>query len=135
MEQLLKFEGEKKQGSVAQEEASGQKDEQAGKAGIVCGGGDEGHDNDVPKSNRRKSPAEENVGDLPGAKRRRVAETRKPETKVTIHVTPTPAKKPAMPTRKSAKDKKWEAPFVYTDEKSPLTEADLRVSIHPAFLG
>ena len=30
--------------------------------------------------------------------------------------------------KKSAKDKKWEAPFVLTDPKSPLTSADLRVS-------
>lgn len=30
-------------------------------------------------------------------------------------------------TRKSAKDKKWEAPFVYTDERSPLARVDLRV--------
>ncbi|KXX78433.1 hypothetical protein MMYC01_201438 [Madurella mycetomatis] len=28
--------------------------------------------------------------------------------------------------RKSAKDRKWEAPFVYTDPKSPLAYADLR---------
>jgi hypothetical protein len=53
--------------------------------------------------------------------------------------TPAPAKKPrhapaapriapkkAVP-RKSAQDKKWEAPFVLTDSKSPLTKADLRV--------
>jgi hypothetical protein len=31
--------------------------------------------------------------------------------------------------RKSAQDKRWEAPFVYTDSKSPLANADLRVSI------
>ena len=30
--------------------------------------------------------------------------------------------------RKSAKEKKWEAPSVYTDPKSPLANADLRVS-------
>lgn len=29
--------------------------------------------------------------------------------------------------KKSAKDKKWEAPFVYTDARSPLAQADLRV--------
>lgn len=31
--------------------------------------------------------------------------------------------------KKSAQDKKWEAPFVYTDAKSPLANADLRVRI------
>lgn len=31
--------------------------------------------------------------------------------------------------KKSAQDIKWEAPFVYTDAKSPLANADLRVSI------
>ena len=43
---------------------------------------------------------------------------------------PASTKKPrqvgAMP-RKTSIDKKWEAPFVYTDENSPLTNADLRV--------
>ncbi|KAL2260891.1 hypothetical protein VTK26DRAFT_4999 [Humicola hyalothermophila] len=48
---------------------------------------------------------------------------------------PAPAKKP-RPTlaalRKSAKDRKWQAPFVYTDEKSPLALADLRgILLHP----
>ncbi|KAK4042885.1 Asx homology domain-containing protein [Parachaetomium inaequale] len=34
--------------------------------------------------------------------------------------------------RKSAQDKKWEAPFVYTDSKSPLANADLRaILLHP----
>ncbi|AEO62838.1 uncharacterized protein THITE_2107538 [Thermothielavioides terrestris NRRL 8126] len=40
-----------------------------------------------------------------------------------------PAKKlrrPLAAIRKSAKEKKWEAPFVYTNEKSPLARADLR---------
>ncbi|KAK3402965.1 Asx homology domain-containing protein [Sordaria brevicollis] len=38
------------------------------------------------------------------------------------------AKKPRHATapKKTTLDKKWEAPFVYTDEKSPLTNADLR---------
>lgn len=42
------------------------------------------------------------------------------------------AKKPrrTLPAaRKSAQDRKWEAPFVYTDSKSPLARADLRVRI------
>ncbi|KAL2266553.1 hypothetical protein VTJ83DRAFT_5905 [Remersonia thermophila] len=46
-----------------------------------------------------------------------------------------PAKKtrPAPAPRKSAKDKRWEAPFVYTDERSPLANADLRaILLHPA---
>lgn len=33
--------------------------------------------------------------------------------------------------RKSAKDRKWETPFVYTDPKSPLAHADLRVCTSP----
>lgn len=49
---------------------------------------------------------------------------------------PTSAKKPrqagATP-RKTNIDRKWEAPFVYTDEKSPLTNADLRVRTSSLF--
>ena len=43
---------------------------------------------------------------------------------------PSTAKKPrhaGAASRKSNLDRKWEAPIVYTDEKSPLTNADLRV--------
>ena len=36
------------------------------------------------------------------------------------------------PPRKTAKQKKWDPPFVITDPKSPLTEADLRVCIPAA---
>ncbi|KAL2135571.1 hypothetical protein VTI74DRAFT_8050 [Chaetomium olivicolor] len=49
--------------------------------------------------------------------------------KANIASKPARAKKPrrALPvTKKSAKDKKWEAPLVYTDSKSPLAKADLR---------
>jgi hypothetical protein len=46
-----------------------------------------------------------------------------------------PSKKPrrALPgNKKSAQDKKWETPFVYTDSRSPLAQADLRVRTpHP----
>lgn len=49
---------------------------------------------------------------------------------------PTSAKKPrqagAVPRRTNI-DKKWEAPFVYTDEHSPLTNADLRVRTSSLF--
>ncbi|KAL1840726.1 hypothetical protein VTJ49DRAFT_166 [Mycothermus thermophilus] len=46
---------------------------------------------------------------------------------------PTKKTRPTPAPRKSAKDKKWEAPFVYTDEKSPLANADLRaILLHPA---
>ncbi|KAK3373995.1 Asx homology domain-containing protein [Lasiosphaeria ovina] len=41
----------------------------------------------------------------------------------------TSSKKPrraAAAPKKPARDKKWESPFVYTDTKSPLTQADLR---------
>lgn len=44
----------------------------------------------------------------------------------------TPTKKPrrALPViKRSAKDKKWDAPQVYTDSRSPLAHADLRVRI------
>ncbi|KAK3308632.1 ASXH domain-containing protein [Chaetomium strumarium] len=34
--------------------------------------------------------------------------------------------RPPPPARTSARNRKWEAPFVYTDSKSPLTKADLR---------
>ncbi|KAK3378148.1 Asx homology domain-containing protein [Podospora didyma] len=34
--------------------------------------------------------------------------------------------RPPAAQKKTAKDKKWEAPFVYTDPKSPLAQADLR---------
>lgn len=45
------------------------------------------------------------------------------------------AKKPrhAAAPKKTNLDRKWEAPFVYTDEKSPLTNADLRVRISSLF--
>jgi hypothetical protein len=46
---------------------------------------------------------------------------------------PVPSKKPrhvVSAGKKSAQDKKWEAPFVYTDAKSPLANADLRVRIY-----
>jgi hypothetical protein len=36
------------------------------------------------------------------------------------------------PPRKTAKQRKWDPPFVITDPKSPLTEADLRVCIPAA---
>jgi hypothetical protein len=52
--------------------------------------------------------------------------------KASISRKPAPAKKVRRvlsAPRKSAQDKKWEAPFVYTDSKSPLANADLRVSI------
>ncbi|KAK3326256.1 Asx homology domain-containing protein [Apodospora peruviana] len=55
----------------------------------------------------------------PQPKRRRITPTRKP-----IPKTPSGCA-PAVP-RKTAKARKWEAPFVYTDAKSPLTQADLR---------
>ena len=48
-----------------------------------------------------------------------------------------PAKKPRRAPillKKSAKDKKWEGPSAYTDEKSPLASADLRVSVFPPLL-
>jgi len=107
LEQLLKLEEEKKQGPEGRK----------------------------MRSQTRSRAASKGDNDLPETKRRKVAEVPKPQTKVTIHVTPTPAKKPATSTtRKSAKDKKWEAPFVYTDEKSPLTNADLRASTRPRFL-
>jgi hypothetical protein len=52
--------------------------------------------------------------------------------KASVSNNPVSIKKPrhvAPAARKSAQDKKWEAPFVYTDSKSPLANADLRVSI------
>lgn len=52
--------------------------------------------------------------------------------KASISKNPASTKKPrhaAPAARKSAQDKKWEAPFVFTDSKSPLVNADLRVSI------
>jgi hypothetical protein len=39
------------------------------------------------------------------------------------------ARRIILATKKSAQDKKWEAPFVYTDPKAPLAKADLRVRI------
>ncbi|KAK4156479.1 Asx homology domain-containing protein [Chaetomidium leptoderma] len=55
--------------------------------------------------------------------------------KASISRKPLPVKKPrrvASATKKSAQDKKWEAPFVYTDSKSPLANADLRaLLLHP----
>jgi hypothetical protein len=52
--------------------------------------------------------------------------------KGSIFRTPAPVKKArrvVLTTKKSAQDKKWEAPFVYTDPKAPLAKADLRVRI------
>ncbi|KAK4127674.1 hypothetical protein N657DRAFT_536414, partial [Parathielavia appendiculata] len=55
--------------------------------------------------------------------------------KASISRTSAPAKKarrivPAQ--KKSAHEKKWEAPFVYTDPKAPLANADLRaILLHP----
>ncbi len=50
--------------------------------------------------------------------------------KASISRKPVPSKKPrrvvAAP-KKTAQDKKWEAPFVYTDSRSRLADADLRV--------
>ncbi len=50
--------------------------------------------------------------------------------KASISCKPVPSKKPrrvvAAP-KKTAQDKKWEAPFVYTDSRSRLADADLRV--------
>ncbi|KAK3297524.1 ASXH domain-containing protein [Chaetomium fimeti] len=58
-----------------------------------------------------------------------------PKRKASISHNPGSTKKPRQvaPTpRKSAQDKKWEAPFVYTDSKSPLANADLRaILLHP----
>ncbi|KAH6850789.1 Asx homology domain-containing protein [Chaetomium sp. MPI-CAGE-AT-0009] len=58
-----------------------------------------------------------------------------PKRKASISNNPVSTKKPRQvaPTpRKSAQDKKWEAPFVYTDSKSPLANADLRaILLHP----
>ncbi|KAH6640913.1 Asx homology domain-containing protein [Chaetomium tenue] len=55
--------------------------------------------------------------------------------KASISKNPASTKKPrhaAPATRKSAQDKKWEAPFVFTDSKSPLAVADLRaILLHP----
>ncbi|KAK4105061.1 hypothetical protein N658DRAFT_395837, partial [Parathielavia hyrcaniae] len=55
--------------------------------------------------------------------------------KASISRTPAPTKKPrrVVPAqRKSAQERKWEAPFVYTDPKAPLANADLRaILLHP----
>jgi hypothetical protein len=53
--------------------------------------------------------------------------------KASMSSKPATSKKPrrvASAAKKSAQDKKWEAPFVYTDAKSPLANADLRVRIY-----
>jgi hypothetical protein len=52
--------------------------------------------------------------------------------KGSIFRTPAPVKKArrvVLTNKKSVQDKKWEAPFVYTDPKAPLAKADLRVRI------
>jgi hypothetical protein len=53
--------------------------------------------------------------------------------KANMSTKPVSSKKPrhvVSAAKKSAQDKKWEAPFVYTDAKSPLANADLRVRIY-----
>lgn len=141
-EQMLKFEEEKKREAEAQAEAvrkmktearsnaikagiarkraqqlaDGPKDQQEGDGTIICRDPDEGDDDDEPEIKRRK-----------------VAEAPKPLPKIILHVTPTTETKPTPSARKSAKEKKWEAPFVYTDEKSPLVNVDLRVRTFPDF--
>jgi hypothetical protein len=53
--------------------------------------------------------------------------------KASMSSKPVSSKKPRRVTsagKKSAQDKKWEAPFVYTDAKSPLANADLRVRVY-----
>jgi hypothetical protein len=49
--------------------------------------------------------------------------------KASISRKPVPSKKPRRVSapKKTAQDKKWEAPFVYTDSRSSLADADLRV--------
>jgi hypothetical protein len=57
--------------------------------------------------------------------------TRKRKSMVPQPWNPTPQKQPrrgAAVVKRTAKEKKWEAPFVYTDDRSPLAKADLRVS-------
>ncbi|KAL2119185.1 hypothetical protein VTJ04DRAFT_6145 [Mycothermus thermophilus] len=50
----------------------------------------------------------------------------------TADIQPTKRTRPAPAPRKTAKDRKWEGPFVWTNEKSPLGHADLRaILLHP----
>ncbi|KAM7202777.1 Asx homology domain containing protein [Naviculisporaceae sp. PSN 640] len=70
-----------------------------------------------------------NGSEQPGRKRRKISETRQPATSgsgTRIKLISGSKKRAAMSAAKHRSNKKWEAPFVYTDERSPLVGVNLR---------
>ncbi|KAK4241260.1 Asx homology domain-containing protein [Achaetomium macrosporum] len=72
----------------------------------------------------RDAEAQEPMRKSSAGSDRSTAQKRK--AKPAVKLSPAKRSRAPRPARKSAEDRKWEAPLVYTDSKSPLTKTDLR---------